>query len=90
MPPTPSCEVSLSNQNKQSGVGALSTGRLIRSSLISLKAVSASIVTRLLRLEVAYINLYGCKIASCCRIEVFNVTNSLQRYLEQCLIFHAS
>ena len=37
---TPSHEVSLSNQNKPSGVSALSTGGLIKSSLMSLKAFS--------------------------------------------------
>ena len=36
----PSQEVSLSSQNKPSGVGALSTGGLIKSSLMSLKAFS--------------------------------------------------
>ena len=44
MPLTPSREVSLSNQNKHSGVSALSTGELIKSSLMSLKAFSASSV----------------------------------------------
>ena len=44
VPPTPSLEVSLSSQNKLSGVGAFKTGGLINSFLISLKAFSASSV----------------------------------------------
>ena len=41
MLPTPSREVSLSNQNKPSGVGTFSTGGFTNNCLISLKAFSA-------------------------------------------------
>ena len=42
VPPTPSLEVSLSSQNKPSGVRAFRTGGLTNNFLISLKAFSAS------------------------------------------------
>ena len=42
VPLTPSLEVSLSSQNKPSGVGAFRTGGLTNNFLISLKAFSAS------------------------------------------------
>ena len=42
VPPTPSLKVSLSSQNKPSGVGAFRTGRLTNNFFISLKAFSAS------------------------------------------------
>ena len=41
VPPMPCLEVSLSSQNRLSGVGAFKTGRLINSFLILLKAFSA-------------------------------------------------
>ena len=42
--PTPSLEVSLSSQNKPSGVGAFRTGGLTNNFLFSLKAFPASFV----------------------------------------------
>ena len=44
VPPMPSLDVSLSSQNRPSGVGAFKTGGLINSFLILLKAFPASFV----------------------------------------------